>query len=352
MASLPSYAPPFSQCFLSPRTQQDIERDEQIYNACEKLASQLPILPDWSPLSVQQYQSFWMPAMFVPACMAIQSHFNPNPSDILLVTSPKSGTTWLKALTFATLHRHSFSLSDHPLLTNNPHECVPFLEHLFSHRTIPNLNVLPSPTIFAAHLPFSLLPKSALSCRIVYLCRDPKDTFVSLWHFIERSRISLSTEDKSEGLDFNKAFQLFSQGKAPGGPFWDRVLGYWKESLRRPEKVLFLRYEEMMQDPISHLRRLAEFMGCPFSTEEEKNGVVEDIVKLCSFDNLRELEVNKNNKGSLQDKRPPPSSFFRKGKVGDWVNYLSMEMAEKLDAITKEKLHGSGLSFESSTVLP
>ncbi|KAH7666790.1 P-loop containing nucleoside triphosphate hydrolase protein [Dioscorea alata] len=339
MASSPNYAPPFSQCFLSPRNQLTLQH-------------QLPIFNDWSPFSLRHYQSFWMPAMFIPACMAIQSHFNPRPSDILLVTSPKSGTTWLKALSFATLHRHSFSFSDHPLLSNTPHQCVPFLESLFSHRTIPDLNVLPSPTIFAAHLPFPLLPQSALSCRIVYLCRDPKDTFVSLWHFFERSRISLSTEDKSEGLDLNKAFQLFSQGMAPGGPFWDRVLGYWKESLRRPEKVLFLRYEEMMEDPVSHLRKLAEFIGCPFSTEEEKNGVVEDIVKLCSFDNLRELKVNKDNKASLEDKRPPPSSFFRKGKVGDWVNYLSMEMAESLDAITKEKLHGSGLSFESSTVLP
>ncbi|KAH7666795.1 P-loop containing nucleoside triphosphate hydrolase protein [Dioscorea alata] len=345
MATLPNYAPPFSQCFLSPRTQEDIERDEQIYNSYEKLTSQLPILHDWPPFNPQQYQSFWIPAKFLPACMAIQSHFNPRSSDILCVGSPKTGSTWLKALSFAVLHRHSFSLSDHPLLTNNPHKCVPFLELLFSHRTIPDLNVLPSPTIFATHLTASLLPQSALSCRIVYVCRDPKDTFVSLWHFTERLRVSLSTEDKSERLDLNKAFQLFSQGISPGGSFWDHALGYWKESKRRPEKVLFLKYEEMIEDPVIHLRKLAEFMGCPFSMEEERDGVVEDIVKLCSFDNLTELEVNKDNNGSFEETRLPASSFFRKGKVGDWVNYLSMEMAEKLDAITKEKLHGSGLSF-------
>ncbi|XP_039136698.1 cytosolic sulfotransferase 15-like [Dioscorea cayenensis subsp. rotundata] len=355
MASQPDCAPPFSQCFLSARTQQDIERDEQIYNSYEKLTSQLPIRRDWSPFDLQLFQSFWIPTKFVPPCMAIQAHFNPRPSDILLVTSPKSGTTWLSALSFATLHRHSFSLSlsDNPLLTRTPRQCVPLLENFFFHRTIPNLNVLPSPTIFATHLPFSLLPESALRCRIVYLCRDPKDTFVSLCHFLESWMIS-STEHKSttQGFDLSKAFQMFSQGTSTFGPFWDHVLGYWKESLRSPEMVLFFRYEEMMEDPVNHLRRLGQFMGCPFSMEEERDGVVEDIVKLCSFDNLRELEVNKDNKGSLEEKRPPASSFFRKGKVGDWVNYLSMEMAEKLDAITNEKLHGSGLSFESSSVVP
>ncbi|XP_039136735.1 cytosolic sulfotransferase 15-like [Dioscorea cayenensis subsp. rotundata] len=352
MAIQPNYAPPFSQCFLSPRTQEDIERDEQIYNSYEKLSSQLPILDDWYPLTLQNYQSFWIHPSQVPSCMAVQSHFNPRPSDILIVTNPKSGTTWLRALSYATLHRHSFSISDHPLLTTTPEQCVPFLEGLFNYHTIPNISVLPSPTIFSTHLAFSLLPQS-LDCRIVFLCRDPKDTFVSLWHLVQRLRISSSTEDKSiVELDFNKAFQLFSQGISPRGPFWDHVLGYWKESKRRPEKVLFLKYEEMMEDPVSHLRKLAEFMGCPFSMEEERDGVVEDIVKLCSFDNLRELEVNKDNKGSVESRRLPPSSFFRKGKVGDWVNYLSMEMVEKLDAITKEKLHGFGLSFESSAAVP
>ncbi|XP_039136412.1 LOW QUALITY PROTEIN: cytosolic sulfotransferase 15-like [Dioscorea cayenensis subsp. rotundata] len=285
--------------------------------------------------------------------MAIQAHFKPRPSDILLLTSPKSGTTWLKALSFATLHRHSFSLSDHPFLTNTPHQCVPFLERFFSHRTIPNLNVLPSPTIFATHLPFSLLPQRALRCRIVFLWRDPKDTFVSLCHFLDRwMGSSAEHTSTTQGLDLSKAFQMFSQGTSAFGPFWDHVLGYWTESLRSPEMVLFFRYEEMIEDAVSHLRRLAQFMGCPFSMEEERDGVVDDIVQLCSFDNLREVEVNKDNKGSFEEKRPPASSFFRKGKVGDWVNYLSMEMAEKLDAITKEKLHGSGLTFESSSVVP
>lgn len=35
------------------------------------------------------------------------------------------------------------------------------------------------------------------------------------------------------------------------------------------------------------------------------------------------------------------SSYFRKGKVGDWVNYMIQEMGRKLDCIVQEKLQGS-----------
>ncbi|KAJ0977709.1 hypothetical protein J5N97_013183 [Dioscorea zingiberensis] len=261
--------------------------------------------------------------------MAIKSHFHPRPSDLLLVTNPKSGTTWLKALSFATLHRHSFSLSDHPLLTTTPHDCVPFIETLFNHSTIPNLNTLPSPTIFATHSPLSLLPEtlsadSSPGYRIVYLCREPKDTLVSLWNFNDGIRTSVISGEETEGLEFSKAFDMFSQ-----------------------DKFLFLRYEEIMEDPVSQLRKLAEFMGCPFSMDEERDGVVEHIVELCSFGNLSKLDVNKTT--PVEKDILPPSSFFRKGRVGDWVNYLSMEMDEKLDLITKEKLHGSGLIFKCTT---
>ena len=45
----------------------------------------------------------------------------------------------------------------------------------------------------------------------------------------------------------------------------------------------FLRYEEMMEDSVGNLKKLAEFIGCAFSQEEEKQGIIEGIVSLCSF---------------------------------------------------------------------
>lgn len=139
-----------------------------------------------------------------------------------------------------------------------------------------------------------------------------------------------------------EAFELFCGGVSMYGPFWDHVLGYWEESLKNPRKVLFLKYEEMKDQPEHQLRKLSEFLGCPFSEEEEKEGVLQGIVKLCSFDNLSNLKINKVGKlPSGEDY----SVFFRKGEVGDWKNHLTMEMVEHLDKICKEKFDGSGLRF-------
>ena len=60
------------------------------------------------------------------------------------------------------------------------------------------------------------------------------------------------------------------------------MLEYWNESLERPQKVLFLKYENMKEDIISHVKRLAEFLGFPFSLEE-REGVVKEISRLYSL---------------------------------------------------------------------
>ena len=86
-------------------------------------------------------------------------------------------------------------------------------------------------------------------------------------------------------------------------------------------------------------------MGIPFLPEEENKAVLQELVKLCRFENLTNLDVNKDVTRNWE--RPISSSdFFRKGQVGDWVNHLTPKMAEILDQITKERFQGTGLTFQ------
>lgn len=125
------------------------------------------------------------------------------------------------------------------------------------------------------------------------------------------------------------------------GPFWEHVLSYCMES---PDKIFFLKYEDMKMQPKVVLRNLAVFMEKPFTMEEEDKGVVDEIVKLCSFEFLSNLDVNK--KGTLKADSSVELEnrvFLRKGEIGDWKNYLNQEMKERIDRITDAKLKGSGV---------
>ncbi|KAK8578015.1 hypothetical protein V6N13_076687 [Hibiscus sabdariffa] len=172
---------------------------------------------------------------------------------------------------------------------------------------------------FQPHLPYSLFPTSMTDdtseCRFVYICRDPKDVFISKWHFANKLRAK-----DLPPIALEEAFDSFCQGVSHYGPFWDHVLA------------------------LGCVRKVAEFLEVPFSPEEENKGIVEGIVKLCSFENMSNQEVNKN--ATRNSERPISNSdFFRKGEVGDWVNHLSPQMAEALDQITEQKLQATGFNF-------
>ncbi|KAJ1406728.1 Sulfotransferase domain [Sesbania bispinosa] len=260
----------------------------------------------WTTPYVYLFQGFWCQAAEIQGISTFQNHFQAKDSDIFVATAPKSGTNWLKALTFA---------------------------------VVPDLSNIPEPRLFGTHIPFSSLANSIKesNCRIVYICRNPFETFISSWIFNNKIKpASLPT------LKLEEAFEMYCKGIIGFGPFWNHMLGYWKESIERPNKVLFLKYENLKEDVNFHLKRVAEFLGCPFTLEEENSGVIEDIINLCSFEKMKELEINKS--GTFA--RNFGNKFlFRKGEIGDWVNYLSPSMVEKLSKVIEEKLGGSGLTF-------
>ncbi|XP_065871875.1 flavonol 4'-sulfotransferase-like [Euphorbia lathyris] len=307
----------------------------------EMYISSLPRQPSMRPsLNLYKYHGFWCFSDFLKGIILFQKNFIPQPNDILLCSLPKSGTTWLKSLSVAISTRSKFPGSDpnssaNPLLTELPHDIVPVQELLYClghERDIQN-------PLISTHVPFDSLPKSIVNSntKIIYVCRNPKDVLVSLWHF--------SCNKQAEIITFQEAYEMFCNGVSDYGPYWDHLLGYWKASLEFPDRVLFLKYEDMKNDGCLYVKKIADFMGCPFSVDEEEQGIVEKIVKLCSFESLSNLEVNKSKNTTKHIPiKIENNVFFRKGEVGDWKNYLTVEMAEKLDQIIHEKFSGSGLS--------
>ncbi|KAI9105094.1 hypothetical protein K1719_022810 [Acacia pycnantha] len=330
------------------------EDEDHLSEECKNLIATLPKEMTLINMQLYQYKGFWLSKKHIQGIFNFQNNYQSHDTDTILVTLPKSGTTWLKALTFTILNRKTYDLNPnpnltkthhpHPLFTANPHELVPFIEYYDDLlKPTPSLGSLSSsPRLFACHVPYVLLPESVKQsgCKIVYLCRNPKDLFVSTWKFVNKL---LEPEAAPGLLPMEDAFEKFCKGLVGYGPFWDHMLGYHKESLKNPEKVMFLRFEELKSEPVKVLKNLAEFMGYGFSQEEEDGNVVADILKLCSFESLSNMEVN--NTGGNSWRKIENRAFFRRGEVGDWKNFLTFDMVERLNVITEEKLGKHGLKF-------
>ncbi|KAF8118788.1 hypothetical protein N665_0002s0097, partial [Sinapis alba] len=305
----------------------------------KKLISSLPKDKD-SQGNLCKYQGCWYYYNTFQAVINFQNNFQPQDTDIILASTPKSGTTWLKALTFALLERSKHDDDDdplnHPLLSNNPHLLVPFLES-----STPDLTKFSSTSsstrLFSTHMPLHTLKEGLKGspCKIVFMCRNAKDVLISRWYFMCRYQKLEVTRSILESM-----FESLCRGVTFYGPIWDQVLSYWRGSLEDPSHVLFKKYEEMKEEPYAQLKRLAEFLGCPFTEDEEESGDVNKILELCSLCSLRDMEANKSGKNvnGVDHK-----FFFRKGEVGDWKNHLTPEMESKIDMIIEEKLRGSGL---------
>ena len=70
--------------------------------------------------------------------------------------------------------------------------------------------------------------------------------------------------------------------------------------MESPENILFLKYKDLKNETEYWVTKIAQFMGYPFSLEEENKAVVQKIIHLCSFENMSSLEVNKNGMVKLE----------------------------------------------------
>ncbi|KAG8390224.1 hypothetical protein BUALT_Bualt01G0061600 [Buddleja alternifolia] len=301
----------------------------------EKSLEDLPKARFWQTIDIYRWENSWFEPGLMKTAMAFRSSFPAQDDDIFLASHVKTGTTWLKSLSLCIMQKnhqkHDFDI----LTTESPHFHVPTIESTI-YATKPSqidLHDASSPRLLHTHLPYAVIPDSIKNSgsKIVYIARNPKDTLISNWHFLN----SIMKQNQ-EPFPLEMAVDCFCSGVYLYGSFFDHVLEYWLESKKRPEKILFLKYEEMKSDPKREVLKIAEFLGKPFENERE----VDEVLWRCSLERLKNLEVNKNGSFLFY---VPNSSYFRKGVVGDWKNYLTSEMEERINQTSRRKFEAFGL---------
>nr|XP_056718872.1 sulfotransferase 2B1-like [Euleptes europaea] len=256
------------------------------------------------------------------------SAFPFRPSDVLLVTYPKSGTTWMQEI--LTL---IYSKGDPEPAKSIPNWArAPWLEHTYFKEFLQETE---GPRLFTTHLPWRVLATALRKAKpkVIYLARNPKDVAVSFYHFC---RMANFFPDPGTFDDF---LLCFLDGTVHYGSWFKHVKGWL--SCQKEMNLFYVTYEELHQDLGGFLERLSAFLGCPLQP-----GQMEAIQEHSSFASMRENTMANYTLVPHEVMDPSKGQFMRKGIVGDWRNHFSPQQSALFDKVYQQEMGDCGLSFQ------
>uniref|UniRef100_A0A915C0F1 Sulfotransferase domain-containing protein n=1 Tax=Parascaris univalens TaxID=6257 RepID=A0A915C0F1_PARUN len=168
---------------------------------------------------------------------------------------------------------------------------------------------------------------------MIYVVRNPKDNAVSYFHFHKMARFL--GQQKTTWNDF---LSLYMAGQLYCGSWFEHVLGYEELARRINNNVLFVQYEQMINDFDSEIQRISKFLGRRLSENQRKM-----IGEHCSFKAMKGNHMTNRHGVWLFNQKI--SEFMRKGEVGDWRNYFSVAQKEAFDELFKRKMAHSNFRF-------
>jgi len=268
------------------------------------------------------YKGVYVPTHLHPAqSLKYYEEFSFRPDDTIIVTYPKSGTTWMQEIVPLIM-----SGGDPASVETLPNwDRVPWLEE---HRACAlNLEERPSPRMFATHYHYNMMPPSFFEVKpkVICLMRNPKDVFTSSFHYYGMTSFLVNPGSQTEFL------RKFLDGKVMFGSWFDHVKGWLNAEDK--ERVMYISYEEMIMDLKDSVGRIAQFLEKSLDAE-----VTEKIADRCVFKNMKQNNMSNYSQVPRGFMDQTKSEFLRKGIAGDWKNQLTDAEAEYFDAVYKDKM--------------
>jgi hypothetical protein len=234
-----------------------------------------------------------------------------------IVSYPKSGRTWLRALVGKALCDH-YGLSEDLLLdTYNLTGQAGVLKTRFIHDR----------TDLLVGLHYRRLPRRKPGFRrrkVALLLRDPRDLMVSCY-FQATKRINV----------FHGSISEFIRSDRYGIRKYAHFVNTWYANQLVPRDFLLLTYEDIHADPHGVLCQLLAFLGAP----DVSDSTLEAAVAYASFDSMKKLEAKDrfdSDKLRPADSGDPESYKVRKGKVGGYKAYLSEDDVATINGIVAQ----------------
>ena len=231
----------------------------------------------------------------------------------IVLSIPKSGRTWIRTFLcayFCKLHNREFTLQPERYSEPGIPRLV-FSHDLFEHRTKGNL--------WDRVRGKYLVPKRELGrAKIILLVRDPRDCFVSLYVQMTRRDPSAPAKFKRETLS------NLLRDKRFGISGIIRTMNDWLHAFAGLNSFMIIRYEALRASPAEHYRELFAVLG---ETTPDMS-IFQEALEFSQFENMQKLEAAGAFDSKILlpgDVRDPESFKVRRGKVGGYREYLSIE---------------------------
>lgn len=254
-------------------------------------------------------------------------HLELRPDDVIIIGYPKTGIHWNHEIIHMLMHgapEYVGTMGYGEMFDANPPD-----------------KILPpvKPRVFFTHLRFHHLPLQMREkkVKLVYLTRNPKDQWVSLYNHVYYDNFVC----KYEGT-WDQFFEVMMSMGYWYGDWFDHALDWEKQLGANADiPVITSNFEDLKKDPVGQVLKLNEFLGLKRSKE-----LCEKIAEACQFTALKEAKdaqtPNEVKKKMWKDNAP---GFYRKGEVGDWKNYFTPSQNERFDAEYQKRMVGSKLKF-------
>ncbi|XP_073462047.1 sulfotransferase 2B1-like [Aquarana catesbeiana] len=265
--------------------------------------------------------------LHTPESLQYAQDFQFKEGDVLIVTYPKSGTTWMQEI--LTL---IYSQGDTEIAMTIPNwERAPWLEHTYFKDTLKEGE---GPRIITTHLPSNVLAPALQNtkAKVIYLARNPKDVAVSFYYFHKMAKFLPDFNTFSEFLD------QFLEGKVHYGSWFDHVKGWYQQ--RNNLDFLYITYEDLKKDLRRSIKKVCRFLGCPMYSKE-----VDKVEHHCRFPEMSQNMMVNYMLIPNEILDHEQSKFMRKGIVGDWREHMTPEQSDAFDKIFQEKMFGCDLQF-------
>ncbi len=243
-------------------------------------------------------------------------YFRPRPWDAFLISYPKCGRTWLRAILGKTLILHFRLRAADALDLRKIADLKPGVPRIqVAHSGRPQ---------FKTPSELQIDWQQFEGSRVLLLVRDPRDVVVS--NYFQATR---------RESYFSGSMAEFIRHERYGAGTLIRFMNLWLSDGSRSHAFAVLRYEDLQSDTFAATRRVLAFLGL----EEVEDAVVKTAVEFAAFDNMRRIERTRGSRSfrlKPGDPNDPESFKVRRGKIGGYADYLSREdirfLNEKIDS--------------------